>query len=309
MDMNSYEWISSFDPATDYLIQRYLFDKNGEILETKCQKILEVGIGKRLLDLRQENGLWGGGVYSPKWISLHYTLKLLLDIGADLTHPQLKESAQILLDSMWNLPRGEKKIRYLDTCVAGMILNMAVHAKLDTPKIHEIIDYLILCHIEDGGWNCQWDKGAVHSSLHTTICVLEAISGLEENNLNYRLEELREFRNQAIEFILKKHLFRSVRTGEVIDQKMLMMSFPTYWQYDIFRALFYFAKSHIPYDERMKEALELLKKKQNKDGSWPLQTARRNFEHFKIEPNNKKSAFNTFRALVILKEYGIHLHE
>lgn len=302
--MNHIDWIIQTDPSLDYLVHRHLFKIDDAALALKRKKILEEGIGKRLMDLRQENGLWGGGVYSPKWISLHYTLKLLLEIGADLSAPPLKESAQILLDSMWYLPQGKKRKKYLDTCVAGMILNMSLHAKLDSHKIKEIIDYLILCHMDDGGWNCQWDKAAIHSSLHTTICVLEAILAMEEMNETYRLDELRKYRIEAIEFILKKKLFRSVRTNEVIDEKMKIMSFPTHWQYDLYRALYHFALIHLPFDSRMEEALQCLLKKQNSDLSWPLQAARRNFEHFPLETKKKKSAFNTFRALVILNEYG-----
>ncbi len=45
---------------------------------------------------------------------------------------------------------------------------------------------------------------------------------------------------------------------------MLMLSYPSRWKYDIYRALDYFQFAGISYDPRMQDALDILKKKRRK---------------------------------------------
>jgi hypothetical protein len=40
-------------------------------------------------------------------------------------------------------------------------------------------------------------------------------------------------------------MFRSLRTGEVIDERWLRFSFPTFWHYDVLPGLEYLRKSWI----------------------------------------------------------------
>ena len=51
------------------------------------------------------------------------------------------------------------------------------------------------------------------------------------------------------------------KTDEIIDNRFLMLSYPSRWRYDILRALDYFREASNPYDLRMQPALEVLKKK------------------------------------------------
>jgi len=43
-------------------------------------------------------------------------------------------------------------------------------------------------------------------------------------------------RRMAEEYLLDRRMFRSLRTGEVIDERWLRFSFPTFWHYDVLRA-------------------------------------------------------------------------
>ena len=42
-------------------------------------------------------------------------------------------------------------------------------------RLETLADYLLREQMSDGGWNCQRDYGATHSSVHTTISVLEGL--------------------------------------------------------------------------------------------------------------------------------------
>jgi ABC-type molybdenum transport system ATPase subunit/photorepair protein PhrA len=105
-------------------------------------------------------------------------------------------------------------------------------------NLTSIVDFLITEQMGDGGFNCEANRGgAVHSSLHTTISVLEGILEYVVNGYSYRTSELNRIAAEAREFILQHKLFRSDHTGEIIDKRMLMLSYPSRWRYDILRAL------------------------------------------------------------------------
>ena len=117
--------------------------------------------------------------------------------------------------------------------------------------------------------------------------------------------EIEEAEAQGIEFILKHKLFQSHQTGKIIDNKMLMLSYPSRWRYDILRALDYFQTAKIKYDRRMNAAIEILIKKRRKDGKWPLQMKHPGRVHFDMEAAGRPSRWNTLRSLRVLHHLGI----
>ena len=157
----------------------------------------------------------------------------------------------------------------------------------------------------DGGFNCQANReGAVHSSLHSTISVLEGIHEYDVNGYTYRLEELRKMAAKSREFILQHRFFRSDRTGEIINRRFLMLSYPSRWFYDILRALAYFQAAGVPYDLRIQDALDVLMGKRRKDGAWPVQAKHAGQTHFDMEKTGGASRWNTLRALRVLDPYS-----
>ena len=53
-----------------------------------------------LLSLRDPDGKWGGGIYSPKWISTNYTLLLLRNMGLPRDNPAGSAGARLLLGNL-----------------------------------------------------------------------------------------------------------------------------------------------------------------------------------------------------------------
>lgn len=148
----------------------------------------------------------------------------------------------------------------------------------------------------DGGWNCEWDRGASHSSFHTTTTVLEGLREYSHAG-GERSLETEGAENRGQEFLLEHRLYRSHRTGKVVDGKMLMLSFPPRWKHDILRGLDYFWSANAPTDERLTNAAEVLVGKQRKDGTWPLQHRHPGRTWFEMEKPGQPSRWNTLRAL------------
>jgi hypothetical protein len=95
--------------------------------------------------------------------------------------------------------------------------------------------------LEDGGWNCEAVEPSEkrpksrRSSFHTTICVLEGLLTYEQ--AGRKRTAVTRARKRAETYLLERHMFRSLRTGEVIDERWLRFSFPTFWHYDVLRGL------------------------------------------------------------------------
>lgn len=158
----------------------------------------------------------------------------------------------------------------------------------------------------DGGFNCRSNRsGAVHSSLHSTICVLEGFIEFLKVGHQYRNEEIRQVIHSSEEFILQHQLFLSDHTGGIIHKNFLKLSYPGRWRYDILRALDYFRYAGRKWDRRMQKAIDVLQKKRRKDGRWNMQAAHPGKKHFIMEKAGQASRWNTLRALRVLKHFGL----
>ena len=255
-------WLLEGDVSIQYQVQRDLLGK--EIPELQ-ERIATEGWGACFLQARHENGHWGRGFYQPKWISSHYSLLDLKNLGFPPDHPKIAESISLILRNQKAQDGGVHPIgtiKQSDVCINGMFLNYACYFTAAQSDLHSVIDFVMAQHMPDGGFNCQYNRqGAVHSSLHSTISVLEGLHEYVTNGYEYRRIELDRIAAEAREFILQHRLYLSDRTGEIINKRFLMLSYPSRWKYDILRALDYFQAAKVTYDPRMEPALEVLQRK------------------------------------------------
>ncbi len=260
------EWLLEGDPSIVYQTHKsFLKTSPEELMILQAEMENEGWVCQFLEERDNKTGLWGGDYYSPKWISTTYTLWELRSCGIAPDNKAYHESAEILLNYLWE-NQYPKNVGIIDLCVCGMILNICCYAKIESAYINEIIDYLLDKHMNDGAWNCRIEENPHHSSLHTTINILEGLETYLENGYSYKINAILKMREEAHEFILCHQLFKSDKTGEIIDKKMTMLSYPSRWRYDILRALVYFEAIKWPFDTRMEAGIEKILKKQEKMG-------------------------------------------
>jgi len=303
-------WLLAGDVAIQYQVYRDLLDEERPDLRARLRaRIASEGWGAQFLQARQPEGHWGRGFYQTKWISSHYTLLDLKHLGITPEHPQIRESIHHILAHHKSADGGvnpAKTIQASEVCVNGMFLNYACYFRMPAEPLQSIVDFLIGVQMPDGGFNCESNQhGAAHSSLHSTISVLEGIAEYLANGYAYRAAELNVIAGQAQEFILLHRLFRSDHTGEIIHPRFLMLSYPSRWFYDILRALDYFRSAGVAYDPRMQDALDVLTQKRRQDGSWPLQARHPGQTHFDMEKPGQPSRWNTLRALRVFKHFEV----
>ena len=162
---------------------------------------------------------------------------------------------------------------------------------------------MLLQRLNDGGFNCRLNRsGARHSSLHSTLCVAEGIREYRMNGYSYRLKELKDAETSSREFMLLHRLYLSDRTGEIIHPGFLKLAYPGRWRYDILRALDYLRMAGATFDPRMEPALEKIRIRRRKDGTWSV-SKHPGAVHFTMEQGGQPSRWNTLRALRVLKHF------
>jgi hypothetical protein len=229
---------------------------------------------------------------------------LLRRLGLDPNQSQAQQACHVLLDKGFYADGGINFFRsyeYSETCVTGMVLSILAYFNYQDKRLAGLVEHLLGQQMADGGWNCESYKGASHSSFHTTISVLEGLREYEKRRADPSLTDIQ---NRAVEFLLIHRLFRSHRTGEVVDARMTRFSFPPRWRYDVMRVLDYFQERNIPFDSRMSDAIDLLRNKRRPDGTWALQNKHPGRVYFELEKVGQPSRWNTLRALRILQWYG-----
>lgn len=300
------------DPAIRWQVLRDLVGGAEARVEQKRRKIARDGWGARLLAKQDPDGRWAGGktsdggLYSPKWISTTYTMLLLRDFGLPSNNWQARKACALLLDRGLQRDGGisygtwAKWTGRGETCVTGMVVSILSYFKHEDDRLDTVASHLLAEQMPDGGWNCRRPYGATHSSVHTTISVLEGLRYYELHR-GVKLREVRAAQRRGREFLLVHRLFRSHRTGEIIKPLFTRFAFPPRWHYDILRALDYFQSVNAPRDPRLADAIDIVRGRQDEDGRWPLHHSYRGKTYFELERVGEPSRWNTLRALRVLK--------
>jgi hypothetical protein len=283
---------------------RDLADRPADIVAAERARVATEGWGARLLDLQDPDGQWGGGTYSPKWISTTYTMLLLRLLGLDPGSPEARAAvARVREGVTWEgrggLPffGGES-----ETCVNSMVLVLAAYFRETGELVERLLERILDEQLADGGWNCRAPRRSRVASFNTTILALEAL--LEFERSIRRDPAIATARARGEEYLLERRLFRSRSTGEVIRPEWTRFSFPPQWHYDVLRGLEYFRSTGAPPDERCAEAVELVRHRRQADGRWLLQHTHRARTHFAMEDGDgEPSRWNTLRALRVLRWY------
>lgn len=298
------DWLKQGDPAIAYQTERDLLNREGAHLQAR---IRTEGWGKTILSRQNDDTSWGQRFYQPKWISTHYSLLELKGLAISPSLPPAQAAIQHILATETRADGGlgpGKTIPNSDVCVAGMFLNYASYFQTPKHQLKNVVDFLLNQRMPDGGYNCESNQhGAHHSSVHSTLSVLEGIESYRQAGHGYRLSELLKSAEEAREFLLVHRLFRSHRTGEIIHKDFLKLVYPARWKFNILRALDYFQSANIDWDDRLQDAIDVLHAKRGKDGRWKGAAQHSGQHHLQMESPREPSRWNTLMAIRVLNHF------
>ncbi|MGC2299365.1 MAG: hypothetical protein WA476_11225, partial [Acidobacteriaceae bacterium] len=276
-----------------------LTSATADAIAAERSRVATEGWGARLLARQSAAGDWGGG---RKWdlIAL-WSLVVLKDLGLDPASKQARTmigrvEKGLVFKLLNNRPylHGET-----EPCINGRILGIGCYFKEPNDALAA---QLLSEQLEDGGWNCEAPKSR-RSSFHTTICVLEGL--LEYERAGRKSAAVTKARKRAEKYLLDRHLFRSLRTGNVIHKRWLRFSYPTFWHYDVLRGLDYLRDGGMKPDSRVDNAIEVVLERRHQNGRWPLNLLHPERIPLQMETDlGKASRWNTLRALRVLRWYN-----
>lgn len=337
--MTVLDWLLDSDPSVRWQVLRDLAGAPADVVTAERARVATEGWGARLLALRGEDGQWAHGAYFPRrggdpdagpsaeagvpdgqaeagghdapddgsqpWTATTYSLLQLRDFGVDPASGQMRRTVALVRDNCrWEEGGQPYFSGEVEPCINGMTVGLGAYFGQD---VDGVVARLVSEQLDDGGWNCWAEHGAVVSSLATTINVLEGL--LAHEQATGGSAESIAARRRGEEYLLERGLFRRKSTGEVIDPAWLEFTFPTRWHYDVLRALEYFRSAGGPPDPRLAEAIELLRSKRQPYGAWPLENTHPGQIHFELESGDgQPSRWNTLRALRVLQWYGNGAH-
>lgn len=311
--MTTEDWLLDSDPAIRWQVFRDLMQAPAKVVMKERARIAVEGWGARLLALQDEDGQWAGGACFPArhlnesdenqgqpWISTLPTLQLLYDFGVDPNSEQVRRAVTQVRDGCrWEHAGQPFFSGEVEPCINGRTVSLGIYFH---QNVGGIVARLLTEQLEDGGWNCEAERGSVRSSFATTINVLEGLLAYERATGGSA--ESAAARRRGEEYLLERKLFRRKSTGEIVSPSWLQFSFPTYWYYDVLRALDYFRCVGDKPDERIDEAIALLRSKRQSDGTWLLENTHPGKIHFALEDGDgRPSRWNTLRALRVLTWY------
>jgi hypothetical protein len=264
--------LESEDPSVRYLTLAEILGEptdSPEVKETRDQ--IPNGPRVRTL-LRGQRPDGGFGVHPyQKWTGAHWRLVSLAELGFPAREPRALAAINQVLRWLTGDThrRGIKKINGLTRRCASQEGNaLAVCSRLgatDDERVEQLARSLIEWQWPDGGWNCDKDKRADHSSFYESLAPLWGL--IEYHHATGNAGAL-DAAKRASEFFLCHHLFRSDKTGKAVNPEWTQLHYPLYWHYDVLQALRVLAPLVRLDDSRAQEALDIVESKRLPDGRW-----------------------------------------
>jgi hypothetical protein len=260
------------DPIIRY---KYRVNVLGEIPQSRAIKKLrqEIKQSDRIQLLLSDRDAKGEIPFHPytKWQGAHWVLTVLADTGyppgdADLLPLREQVYGWLLSDEHDQYIREHNRklnrVRLHGSQEANAIFSMLTLGLADA-RVEQLVERLLWAQWEDGGWNCDRRQKADTSSFWETITPLRALA------LYARLSGdaiARVAAERAAEVFLKRHLYKRVSDGEVMNSSFLQLRTPVYWYYDILFGLKVMAEGGWISDPRCGDALDVLESKRLPEG-------------------------------------------
>jgi squalene cyclase len=296
------KWLLDGDTAIRWQVMRDLLGESEAAFIQERMRIASQGWGADLLSHQDPSGKWAGQLYNTKWISTTYTMQLLRRMGLDPDNHQAQKACQQLLEGGYKESGAisfAKTVPTIDLGVAGLVLSVLAYFGYPDSRVHTIVEFLLDQQLPDGSWLPEPNLKSLQYIFAATMLILE---GLHEYEKRYPDSSAQVVAAQikGREFLLQHHMYKSRDAHEIVDPKFTRFSFPPRWHYNVLVALDYFQDCDADKDERLNDAIALVRSKRRKDGRWNLQNRHPGKTYFEMEEVGKPSRWNTLRALRVL---------
>lgn len=210
-----------------------------------------------------------------KWSGAHWVLASLSDLHYPPYDAALIPLANQVADYLLGKLRADELKRRnqhnstgrfrVCASIEGNALMAFIRLGLREDVVPQLVNSLITWQWPDGGWNCDINAEANHSSFYETLIPMRALALYGKMSGDRKSTLAAE---KASEVFLKHQLYRKISDGTPIDPKFLKLHYPPYWHYDILAGLWGMMDVDRLDDPRCKPAKELLLSKRLPDGGF-----------------------------------------
>lgn len=277
-------------------------------------RIPRVGWARDQLRLQKPKGYWEPHeptnvrewlefLYSPPFVSTNWRALVLADLGLDSTDPRIRKIAELIFEYQLRLS-SPFNLFYEEVCRSANTARMMTRFGYgDDRRVRKLYDWLIEDQREDGGWNCS-------QGTPGTLDAWEALAAFACVPKPKRSPKMAQAIEKGAAFYLERKLFEE---GPKYAP-WFRFHYPNHYFYDILVGLDIITQLGFSGDRRLRPALDILRKKRQRDGAWMLDRMHpdigpgtkitpdvKKIKPLVIEPPGKPSKWITLTALRVLK--------
>jgi hypothetical protein len=308
-------------PAVRYRALVDLLDRREDDREVReaRSKIADVGWAADLFSQQGPNGYWERRgprnvaewvdfLHFPPFLSTNWKALVLADLGLDRSDPRVRKIADLIFEYKLRLGSPYNYF-HEEVCISGNTARMLTRFGYgDDPRVRRLFDWLIEDQRDDGGWNCS-------QGTPGTLDAWEALAAFATVPKQRRSPKMKRAIETGAEFYLKRRLLKEGKKYA----PWFRLHYPNHYFYDILVGLDLVTGLGFADDRRLKPALDILRKKRRRDGTWAIDKPHPDIvpgmkiyhdmtkvRPLVIEPPGRPSKWITLKALTVLKRVDAH---
>jgi hypothetical protein len=307
-----------------YYTMKLLLTADSNMMDLKKAKkqIMLSGTVPDILAHQNDDGSWGNldKFYTSKYTGTAWQLLILAELGADPEDDRIHRACEMILHMSQEINSGGFSVEHgkkLKTglqskvipCLTGnMTWALIKLGYINDHRVQASIDWIVKNQRADDGDKPKlpdWDyeNRVACFSKHTCFMgVVKSLKALSAIPKEMRSDVISRKIDELVEFILLHHIYKkSHDLNQNSKSGWKRLGFPLMYQTDVLEILTILTDLDIR-DERMNDAMKLLKSKQSSDGCWKLENTYNGKFIVDIEKKGERSKWLTLKALCVLNK-------
>ncbi len=287
--------------------------------------------------LKHKEIFWGSdNFYYRKYTGGFWQLIFLSDLYAEGSHPDIKYGCRKIMENKYWFQCNERNNPCMSCLTANILRSLIYFGYEKEELVRDKVEYLAESVVKNNGINCYVMD---YSPLRQCIMALPKLL-LAFNKVNILKENIEAARNIVIDLILKNEIYKYVppfmpEWRKILEEnndkyrkdkkffantreELLLkykgipnlpkkswgkFGYPRHYNPDILEVLNALADAGVPNQDRLKDALEVIKENAGKNKQWKMKHSLNGKMWINIEKKGEFSKWITYHAVKVLKHF------